>query len=107
MTRDEWYKSPQFLTLRFLNNTAAQITYQAQQVGDVLDLLLSQYPDLFAGDPFSLAELQLRVVKLEASKLWDRIRNLERRLAPLMGKPSFEEMTDPKPDARGGVLSKE
>lgn len=82
VTRDEWYNSPEFIILRMLNNLAAETGSKASSVYDVLNLLVTARPDLYMGDKFNLVERQLRIVSLEASKLWDRIRDLEHMLAP-------------------------
>lgn len=76
MTREEWYASPDFIKLRFLNNIAAGIEHKTQELNDVLQLILAENPDLFVFDKFSLIERQARIVRLEASKLWERCRNL-------------------------------
>jgi len=82
MTREEWYSSPDFIKLRFLNNIAAGIQHKTQELGDVLALILAENPDFFVFDKFSLVERQARIVSLEASKLWERCRNLDSLLEP-------------------------
>lgn len=82
MTKEEWYKSPDFIKLRFLNNMAAGIQHKTQELNDVLELLLAENPDLFVFDKFSLVERQSRIVHLEASKLWERCRNLDSLFEP-------------------------
>ncbi len=82
MTRDEWYKSPDFIKLRFLNNIAAEVQHKVQDLYDVLEILLAERPDLWVHDKFSLAERQARIVHLEAGKLWERTRALESMLVP-------------------------
>lgn len=78
VTRNEWYNSPEFIVLRMLNN----LGQKNSQVYDVLKLLVTARPDLYIGDKFNLVERQVRIVGLEASKLWERIRDLEYMLAP-------------------------
>jgi hypothetical protein len=77
MTREEWYASPNFIKLRFLNNIAAGIQHKTQELFDVLELILAENPDLFVFDKFSLVERQAKIVNLEASKLWGRCRDLD------------------------------
>lgn len=82
MTHEEWYDSPEFIKLRFLNNQAAGIQHKTQEYNDVLRLVLAEKPDLCVFDKFSLCERQARIVALEASKLWEYSRNLARMLEP-------------------------
>ena len=82
MTRDEWHKSPEFIKLRFLGNMGASITSKVQELNDVLELVLAEKPDLWVFDKFSLVERQARIVSLEASKLWERCRELAKSLEP-------------------------
>ena len=82
MTREEWYASPGFIKLRFLNNIAAGIQHKTQELYDVLELLLAENPDLFVFDKFTLVERQARIVNLEASKLWEHCRKLDVLLEP-------------------------
>lgn len=82
MTKEEWYGSPDFIKLRFLNNIAAGIHHKTQEFNDVLELILAENPDLLFGDKFNLVERQSRIVNLEASKLWDRCRSLVTFLEP-------------------------
>lgn len=82
MTKEEWYESPDFIKLRFLNNIAAGIQHKTQELNDVLTLILAEKPDLLGLDKFSLCERQLRIVALEASTLWERCRNLGNFLEP-------------------------
>lgn len=82
MTREEWYASPDFIKLRFLNNIAAGIQHKTQEITDVLQLMLAENPGLFAFDKFSLVEQQARIVSLEASKLWERCRKLDSLFEP-------------------------
>lgn len=82
MTRDEWYKSPDFIKLRFLNNIAAGIEHKTQEIRDVLELILAENPTLLVVDKFGLVERQMRIVRLEASKLWDYCRKLDSFLEP-------------------------
>ena len=76
MTREEWYNSPDFIKLRFLNNIAAGIQHKTQEITDVLNMLYAENPTLFVCDKFSMVEMQSRIVSLEASKLWERCRKL-------------------------------
>lgn len=80
--REEWYNSPKFIILRFLNNIAAGIGYKAQELGDVVELLLARDPQLTVLDRFHVVERQLRVVSLEAKRLWDECRSLSALLEP-------------------------
>jgi len=82
MTREEWYSSPDFIKLRFLNNIAAGIQHKTQEYNDVLQLILAEKPDLCIYDKFSLCERQARIVSLEASKLWQYSRDLADKLQP-------------------------
>lgn len=82
MTREEWYASPDFIKLRFLNNMAAGVQHKTQELNDVLELILAENPDLFMFDKFSLVERQSKIVNLEASKLWERCRSLATFLEP-------------------------
>jgi hypothetical protein len=84
MGRDEWYKTPDFIVLRFLNNIAVDINHRAQQLRDVLQLLLAHRPDLAVRDKFALVERQLRIVSLEADRLYAECRNLGEVLTPKM-----------------------
>lgn len=82
MTRDEWYKSQDFIKLRFLNNMAAGIQHKTQEFNDVLDLILADHPEHFVYDKFTIVERQNRVVALEAKRLWDVVRDLCNKLEP-------------------------
>lgn len=82
MTKEEWYGSPDCIKLRFLNNIAAGIQHKTQELGDVLALILAERPDLMCFDKFNLVERQARIVNLEASKLWERCRNLDSLFEP-------------------------
>ena len=86
MTRDEYHKSPEFIKLRFLNNLAAALTYQAQEVQDILEILLAERDDLMICDKFTIVERQLRVTSLEAKRLWDVARDLSQFLEPKLDK---------------------
>lgn len=81
MTQEEWYASPGFIKLRFLNNIAAGIQYKTQELYDVLELIASEQ-EILASDRFNLVERQLKIVNLEAAKLWDYCRKLETILQP-------------------------
>ena len=81
MTKEEWYGSPDFIKLRFLNTIAAGIQYKTQELYDVLELIATN-PEVTVSDRFNLVERQLRVVNLEASKLWEYCRKLEETLQP-------------------------
>ena len=87
ITREEWYASPEFIKLRFLNNIAAAITHQVQEFNDILQLIIAEKPELTVYDKFSLVERQSRIVSLEASKLWDRARDLADKLTPKLDDP--------------------
>ena len=82
MTKAEWYNSPDFITLRFLNNVAAAIKHQTQEYNDILQLILAEKPELFVFDKFSLCERQSKIVSLEAYKLWDYSSKLATILEP-------------------------
>lgn len=41
MTRKEYYKTPMFIKLRFLNNVAAGIEHKTSELRDVLELFLA------------------------------------------------------------------
>lgn len=82
MTREEWYASPDFIKLRFLNKIASGIQHKTQEIYDVLNLILAENPNLAVYDIFSLVERQAKIVNLEASKLWERCRNLGNWLEP-------------------------
>ena len=82
MTREEWQSSPNFIKLRFLNNIAAGIQHKTQELYDVLELILAEYPDLLVFDKFNLVERQAKIVHLEASKLWERCRALDSLFEP-------------------------
>jgi rubrerythrin len=82
MTKEEWYASPDFIKLRFLNNMAAGIQHKTQEFTDVLELILAEKPDLWVFDRFSLVERQCKIVNLEAAKLWERARKLADSLEP-------------------------
>ena len=82
MTREEWYNSPDFYKLRFLNNIAAGIQHKTQEIGDALNIILAEHPEWFVSDKFSMVEMQARIVALEASKLWERCRSLATFLEP-------------------------
>lgn len=82
MTREEWYGSPDFIKLRFLNTIASGIQYKTQELYDVLELIASEKEGISVLDRFNLVERQLRVVNLEAAKLWEYCRKLEATLQP-------------------------
>lgn len=82
MTREEWYASPDFIKLRFLNNIAAGIQHKTQELYDVLELILAEKPNLMVLDRFNLVERQAKIVNLEASKLCGYCRNLDTYLEP-------------------------
>ncbi len=82
MTREDWYRTPDFIILRFLNNMAAGLGYKAQEMRDVLELIASIRPDITYSDKFNVVERQLRVVKLEADRLWTECRRLADMLTP-------------------------
>lgn len=81
MTQEEWYASPGFIKLRFLNTIASGIQYKTQELYDVLELIAAEQ-EVMVSDRFSLVERQLRIVNLEAAKLWDYCRKLETTLQP-------------------------
>jgi signal transduction histidine kinase len=68
MTRDEWPKSPLFLKLRLLNHRSHEIRQITQEIYDLLAILDAEYGPL-VGDRFRLAERQLRIMDMEASRL--------------------------------------
>ncbi len=82
MTREEWYRTPDFIVLRFLNNMASDVGMKCQEIRDILELLLAHRPDLSVMDRFSVVERQLRVTALEAKRLWDECRKLDELLSP-------------------------
>lgn len=83
MTKDEWYKSPEFMKQRLMGNIASEVSFKLQQLRDLLMIHLEEKGG-FIGDRFSLAERQLRVLELE-------IKNFERLLADLLRYPKFDE----------------
>ena len=82
MTKEEWYNSPYFIELRFLNNIAAGIQHKTQELNDVLNILVTENPTLFICDKFSMVEMQSRIVSLEASRLFESCRKLATFLEP-------------------------
>lgn len=82
MTREEWYRSPDCIKLRFLNNISSHIRHTTQEFNDVLQLILAERPDLWVFDKFSLCERQSRIVALEASRLCDYAMKLDSFLEP-------------------------
>ena len=82
MTREEWYRTPDFIILRFLNNMVADVGHKTQEIRDILELMEAHRPDLSVMDRFSVVERQLRVVSLEAKRLWDECRKLDELLSP-------------------------
>lgn len=96
--RDEWYSSPSFIILRFLNNIAAGIEHKAFELRDVIDLLLAHEPQLTCLDRFTVVERQLRVVMLEAKRLWSECRSLNALLElKFIGTTSDSENTKQPP----------
>lgn len=89
MTKEEWYDSPDFIKLRFLNNIAADIQHRTQELYDVLALIATDKEGIIVSNNFNLVERQLRIVNLEASKLWEYCRRLETSL-----QPKLEESND-------------
>lgn len=82
MSREEWWKTAEFVILRLLNNMAADVGMKCQEIRNVLELLLTHRPDLALMDRFSVVERQLRVTALEADRLWAECRKLDERLSP-------------------------
>lgn len=82
MTRDEWYNSKKFKILRLLNHLTHDITHRAQEIRDVLEIILEEHPDLIVFDKFTLVERQLRVLQLEGRNLVSVASDLSRKLEP-------------------------
>jgi hypothetical protein len=87
MTRDEWYKSPLFVKLRLVNNISHEIKHKAQHLYDLLAVLEAEHGPLMVYDKFNLAERQLKIVNLEATRLIEYMGRLDGLLAP----KSFDE----------------
>lgn len=105
MTRDEWYKSPDFIKLRFLNNIAASIQHKTQELGDVIELVLADRPDLCVYDKFHLVERQAKIVSLEASNLWSRCRDLAEMLEPKQYSDICKQCNNKLEDGKCSVCS--
>lgn len=75
MTRDEWFKSPEFMKQRLMNNIAHEIGHKSQYLRDLLMIHLDEKGG-FIGDRFDLAERQLRIIELEAKNLVSVFNNL-------------------------------
>ena len=82
MSREEWYRTPDFIILRFLNNMAAEVQHKTQEIHDILELMVTFNPNLAVGDRFTVVERQLRVINLEAGRFWDECRKLDDILSP-------------------------
>lgn len=88
MTREDWFRTPDFVILRLLNNLAAELNHKTQPFQDVLNLIAAIEPDIEVSDRFSLVERQLKIVSLETSNLWAYVRKLEE----FLGHPEFTDM---------------
>ena len=82
MKRDEWYESDKFKTLRLLNHRVHEIGQVTQEIYDILQLIVSQNPDLPAFDRFNVFERQLRIVQLEASNLVNAASKFDSTISP-------------------------
>ena len=82
-TREEWYKTSKFKTLRLINNIAHEIQKKTQHLNDLFQLLNDQYNhELGVLDKVNLVDRQIRVLQLEASNLNRTILNMDRSLTP-------------------------
>lgn len=82
MTRDEWYNSVEFKTLRLFNQLSGDLSQTTQQLYDVLALILEKWPDAVVLDKFNLVERQLRIVGQESNRLFSEFSRLADRLSP-------------------------
>lgn len=68
MTREEWYKSTEFLKTRRFHNRAFKIGELIDELYEELQILNDEFGPLLH-DKFSLYERQLQILRLEADRL--------------------------------------
>lgn len=66
-----WAETPEFKLHRLLHNFAFDITNKIQEMQDLLEVMVSQHPELIAFDKTTMVLQQMRIVNLETRRLQD------------------------------------
>jgi hypothetical protein len=69
MTRDEYYSSTKFKSMRLVNNMAHEFSHLAQRLYDALEIAVEYNPELNLMDKAAIFERQLRLISSESRRL--------------------------------------